>query len=830
VLDSLVADVRFALRWLMRSPAFTAVAVASLAIGIGFNTALFAVVDAVLLRPLPVARPDRIVDIYTSSTGGVGAQRFGTSSYPDYLDLSAQNKVFEEIAGYSPMFGALNLGDRSRLTLGEIVTGNYFRLLGVGASIGRTLLPEDDQPSSPRVAMISYRYWTREFGGDAAVAGRTLKLRGNLYTIVGVTPRGFNGMTSVLSPDLWVPISAAMEIEPVGMHDVLPSPTGTGRIDRRGDRWMFMKGRLKDGISVEQAGANLAVLMSRLESANPISNKDKGIAVKASSDVHFHPAADPVVVPIAIGLMLVVGLVLLIACANVASMLLARASGRQKEISVRLALGATRGRLMRQLVTESLVMSALGAAGGIVLALWATRVVASLNLPIPIPLSFDFRIDGRVLVFTMFATTLAGLLAGLIPAFRASRPSLVADLRGEIPQSRVAGRRWTLRDALVAGQMAITAVLLVVAALLTRSLIAAQNAAVGFPVDRLALVTVDTSMVQYSDEKSRQFFDQALARMATIPGVEAAALATRPPFSVNYNRWNIWIDGRHRVGEQGDPVEVTTVSPDYFKTMGVSIRQGRGFSSADHPDTPRVAVANETLARRFWPGESAVGKTFHTRGADGPVFTIVGVVSDYKVTTVGEPPTPFLHVAREQRPNSYSAIVVRTHGDANALLRDMQRELLALEPNLIFVENQTMEAEMATTLFPIRAGAWLVGVVGAMAMALAAIGLYGVIAYSVARRTREIGIRMALGAQPSAVLRLIMKQGLGVAAVGLVAGSLAAVAAAKVVSGALYGIGAADPVSWAGAAAVLLSVSALANLIPARRAARVEPSVALRVE
>jgi putative ABC transport system permease protein len=318
--------------------------------------------------------------------------------------------------------------------------------------------------------------------------------------------------------------------------------------------------------------------------------------------------------------------------------------------------------------------------------------------------------------------------------------------------------------------------------------------------------------------------------MATIPGVEAAALATRPPFSVNYNRWNIWIAGRHHVGEQGDPVEVTTVSRDYFKTMGVSIRQGRGFSSADQPDTPRVAVANETLARRFWPGESAVGKTFHTRGADGPVFTIVGVVSDYKVTTVGESPTPFLHVAREQRPNSYSAIVVRTHGDANALLRDMQRELLALEPNLIFVENQTMEAEMATTLFPIRAGAWLVGVVGAMAMALAAIGLYGVIAYSVARRTREIGIRMALGAQPSAVLRLIMKQGLGVAAIGLVAGSLAAVAAAKVVSGALYGIGAADPVSWAGAAAVLLSVSALANLIPARRAARVDPSVALRVE
>jgi predicted permease len=830
VLDSILADVRFALRWLIKSPGFTAVAVASLAIGIGFNTALFAVVDAVLFRPLPVARPDRLVDIYTSTPGASASMRYGTSSYPDYLDLTAQNQVFDDVAGYSPMFAALNLGDRSRLTLGEIVTGNYFRMLGVGAAVGRTLVPDDDSASAPRVAMISYQYWARALAADPAVVGRTLKLRGTVYSIVGVAPRGFTGMTSVLSPDLWVPISAAMEIEPVGMHDATPSPTGTNRLDRRGDRWMFMKGRLKDGATVDEARANLDVLMARLEAANPISNKDKRISVKATSDVHFHPAADPVVVPIAFALMGVVGLVLLIACANVASMLLARASGRQKEISMRLALGATPARLIRQLVTESLVMSALGAAGGIVLASWATQVMGSVNLPVPIPLAFDFRIDRRALVFTMVATTVAGVLAGLIPAFKASRPSLVSELRGETPASHGAGRRWTLRDLLVAGQMAITAILLVLAALLTRSLIAAQNASVGFPVDRLALVAIDTSMVQYSDEKSRQFFDGALARMTAIPGVESAALATRPPFSVNYNRWNIWIDGRHRAGEPGDPVEVTTISSDYFKTMGVAILQGRGFTSADRPDTPRVAIANEALARSFWPGESAVGKTFRARGADGPVFTIVGVAADYKVTTVGEPPTPFLHLARDQRTNPYSAIVARTHGDAGALLRDMRRELLALEPNLVFVESQTMEAEMATTLFPIRAGAWLVGLVGGMAMALAAIGLYGVIAYSVARRTREIGIRMALGAQPSAVLGLVMKEGLTVAAVGLLAGSLAAVAATRLVAGMLYGVGAADPVSWAGAAVVLLGVSSLANLIPARRASRVDPSEALRVE
>src|SRR5581483_4211916 len=267
-----------------------AVAVASLAIGIGFNTALFAIVDGILFRPLPVSRPEQLVDLYTSATTGVASQRFGTSSYPDFLDLKAQNDVFDDMAGYSPMFGALNLGDRSRLALGEIVTGNYFGMLGVGAAMGRTLLPEDDRAAAPRVAMISYQYWARELGANPAIIGRTLKLRGNQYTIVGVAPRGFNGMTSILSPDLWVPMSAAMEIEPVGMHDVTPSPTGTSRLDRRGDRWMFMKGRLKAGVSVDQARANLDVLMARLEAANPATNKDRRMTVKSTSDVHFHPA------------------------------------------------------------------------------------------------------------------------------------------------------------------------------------------------------------------------------------------------------------------------------------------------------------------------------------------------------------------------------------------------------------------------------------------------------------------------------------------------------------------------------------------------------------
>jgi predicted permease len=479
-------------------------------------------------------------------------------------------------------------------------------------------------------------------------------------------------------------------------------------------------------------------------------------------------------------------------------------------------------------------MSLIGAVAGTLIAWWATRAAASISLPLPIPLVVDLRIDGRVLLFTVLVSLAAGLIAGLAPALQASRPDLVADLRGDGIVTRgpawPGGHRLTQRDVLVAGQIAVTAMLLVVAALLTRSLVAAQRTNVGFPVDRLALVSTDTGMVRYSEQRRDQFFDAALDRMRAIPGVQAAALATRVPFSMNFNRWDIWVPGRHQPGEQGEIVEVTTVSAEYFDTIGVAIVEGRSFDADDRPNTPFVAVVNETMARRYWPGESAVGKTFRSRNSGGPVFQIVGVSADHKVRTVAEAPTPFLHVARTQRPNSYSAVIARTRGDSAMLLRDMRRELLALEPNLVFVENQTMEAEVGATLFPVRAGAWLVGSVGLVAMLLAAIGLYGVIAYSVARRTREIGIRMALGARRSSVVSLVMQQGLIVALVGVSVGCVLAVFAARLVAGVLYGVGIADPVSWVAAVLVLFGAAALANLIPAWRASRVDPSVALRTD
>ena len=819
-------DLRYALRWLRRTPGFTLAAIASFAIGIGFNTALFSVVDAVLFRPLPVRAPDELVNIYTSGSDG---DPWITSSYPDLQDLRGRNAVFTDIAGYSPMMAAVSASDRTRLTLGEIVTGNYFQFFGVTASRGRTLMPDDERPEAERVLVVSDRYWTRELGRDPNVVGRTLRLRGQTYTIVGVVDASFTGMVPMLSPDMWVTVREATEVEPAGIQDVVPSPTGTSRLDRRGQRWLFAKGRLKAGVTVAQAQANLDVLMRQLMAAYPQTNKDRRPALKRSSEVRIHPAGDQLVLFIGVGLMVAVGLVLLIACANVASMLLARASARQREIAIRLAIGAGRWRLIRQLIIESLVLALAGAAAGILVSAWLTRLIATPSLPIPIPIVLDLRMDGRVLGFTLLLTTIAGLAAGIAPAFRASRANLVDALRGASGRARP-GWRWTLRDALVAGQMATTAVLLVTAGLLARSVLAARSADVGFRAEGLAVVSADLDLARYDQARAEQYWRRALERVASLPGVEAVALAARLPFSINFNVQQFHIPGHASPNDLGFSLQNTRVSADYFRAIGVPILQGRGFNEADTPKSQNVIVINETMAKRFWKDRSPLGERIRLRSADGPAFEIVGISANHRIRTVGEPPEPYVHFAASQQMNLFQIILARTSGDARRLVEDIRRELAALEPGVPIIDSQTMEAQVAATLLPVRVGLWVVSAVGAVALLLAAVGLYGVIAYSVSRRTREIGIRMALGARPAAVLSLVMRQGLTVAAAGLVLGGLLAIAATRALAGMLYGVSLADPIAWMTAVAALLGAATLANLLPARRAARVDPSVALRSE
>jgi predicted permease len=827
VFENLTADVRYALRWLRRSPGFTLVAVASLAIGIGFNTALFTLVDALLFRPLPVERVDRLVDVFT--TGGDG-DTYATSSYPDFLDFKAQNQVFSDMLAYSPSMDAMKVTDRARLAMGETVTGNYFQLLGLKAAAGRTLLPEDDTAGAPRVAVISYRLWTREFGASPTAVGQSIRIHGQPYTIVGVMPATFTGMVPLISPEVWTPMAYVDDVEPGGIISNVPSPTGNTRLERRGQRWMFVKGRLKEGATFDAAAANLRLIGQQLKTAYIQTNKDRDVATLPTKNVHIHPVADRTLLPVALGLMVVVGLVLLVACANVASMLLARASGRQKEIGIRLAIGASRRRLVQQLLSESFVMAALGAIAGTALAWSLTRFVTTMSLPIPIPVAIALRLDSRVLIFTAAVTMMAALVAGLVPALKSTRPNLVGELKGDVAGTQSGGRRWTLRDGLVAAQIAVTLVLLVTAGLLTRSFMATERASLGFQSSGLAIISTEMNMLGYTDTRAKEFYDRTLERVRAIPGVESAAIAERLPLSINYNRNVIFLPDRQGPNDKGTTVDVARVSAEYFQTLGISILQGRNFTAADAPKTPNVAIVNEAFARKYWPHDSALGKRFRQRELNGPEYQIVGVSADYKVSTLGEASTAYIHYAVSQRPDTGEEIVARTKGDAGQLLIAMRREILALEPNAVFLDNETMDASVQTVLLPARAGALSVSAVGIVAMLLASIGLYGVIAYSVARRTREIGIRMALGAKPSAVVGLVMRQGLGIAGVGVAVGTVLALGAAKAVAGALYGVSFIDPVAWTTAILTLLTVAALANVVPARRASIVDPSTALRSE
>ena len=827
--NALAKDIRYAWRGLARNPSFAAVAVLSIGLGVGVNTAMFSLVDALLFRPLPVESPGTLVDVFT--TGGDGDE-YATSSYADFLDLKAQNTVFSDMMGYSPMLAPLSLGDRSRIVLGQIVTSNHFQLLGIQPLLGRLLVPSDDDPAAPRVAVLSHQMWTREFGADPAAIGKPLTIRGQAYTVVGVAPATFPGVVPLLTPELWLPIVHAAEVEPAGINDSIPSPVGRTRLERRGTRWMFVKGRLKPGVRPEQAHANIALIGTQLASANPQTNRDRKMSAVPTTDVRLLvPQAGGVLSMGAAGVMLIVGLVLLIACANVAGMLLARASARRREISVRLAIGASRARLMQQLLVEGLVLGLLGAATAAALAWAFIQGLLTIDLPLPVHVGLDLRLDARVLAFSIAVAVGTGLLAGLLPAIKASAPSLVGDLRGDMPAARVAGRRWSLRDALVVSQVALTVVLLVVAGLLLRSLSASERADVGFRAEGLAILSFDTDMVRYSPERGDRFWVEALARVRALPGVQMAATATPSlPLEFNFNQQELLIDNRtYAPGARGETVENIAVSSGYLSTLGIRVLEGRDIDETDRPDSPPIALVSETMARRYWPNDSAIGHTFRLASTKRD-YRIVGVTADHKRHGVLEKPAPFVHFAAAQRPARYNYLIARSQGDAGALLSLMRREVLAMEPSLVFMANGTMTQNLATSLMPARVGAMLATGFGALGMLLAAIGLYGVIAFSVARRTREIGVRMALGAQPSRVLRLVMQQGLVLVAVGLAIGGLLAAGASQAIAGIIYQVSPLDPVAWGVATVALLVAAGAANLVPARRAMRVDPTTALRTE
>ena len=829
--ETLLNDIRYALRWMRRSPGFSCVAILSLGLGVGVNTAMFSLVDSLLFRPLPVTSPHTLVDVFTS--GGDGDE-YATTSYQDFLDLKTHNTAFTDLIGYSPMMAPLSLGDRSRIVFGQIVTSNHFTMLGVQPQLGRLLVPSDDDPNAERVVVLSHRMWQREFGGDPAIVGKTLTLRGLAYTIAGVAPASFTGVVPLLTPELWLPIPYVEEVEPAGINDSVPSPVGNTRLERRGMRWMFVKGRLKDGITAEQANANVALIGRQLEAANIQTNKDRRMSAVPTEDVRLLvPQAGGILSIGAAGVMTIVGLVLLIACANVAGMLLARASARRREISVRLAIGASRPRLIQQLLVEGALLGVTGAIVAVALAWALVQALQAIQLPLPVDVAFDLRIDARVLTFSIAVAAVTGILAGLLPALKASAPHLISDLRGEAPAGRIGRRRVALRDALVVSQVALTAVLLVVAGLLLRSLGASQRADVGFDPRGLAAISLDTDMVRYNNERNDAFWREALTRIRGVPGVGNAGFAAPTlPFTFNFYQEELRVDSRvYSEGQHGEIIEGAEISAGYLETLGVRMLEGRSIADTDVAGSPDVVVINQTMARSYWPNESAVGHTVQlVNPTRSRMFRVVGVAADHKRHGVLESPLPFVYYALAQRPSRYRFVLARTDGSADALLATMRRELLALEPGLVFMDHATMEQNMASSLMPARVGAMLATAFGGLGTLLAAIGLYGVIAFSVARRTREIGVRMALGAKPESVLSMVMRQGFTIVAIGLAIGATLAAVAATALRGVLYGVTPFDPIAWTLALIAMMAAAGLANFVPARRAMRVEPMTALRTD
>ena len=824
-METLVQDLRYALRGLRRSPGFTTVALLTLAFGIGVNSSVFSVVSAILFRPLPVDRPAELVDIYGHPATSPSHE---TLSYPTYLAYREQTRTLSSVIGYTNFFAHFSLDNSANLLIGEIVTEGYFQTLGVPLLKGRAFLAEEHgAPGAHPVAVISHRLWQARFAGVDDVLGKTFRMNGITYTVIGVAPETFGGLMPAVTAQMWIPTAMVEQVEPLGNQRVSGPSPGETRLDRRGFHWLRMKGRMNPGTDFAQVRAELTGIAARLSSEYPETHAQERVVVLPSADVRINPDADGVLNGVGFVMLGAVALVLIVACANLANLLLARAAGRRREIAVRLAIGAGRSRLMRQLLTESMLLALVGGVVAIPIAIGAARLVEGVRPPLPIDFGLTLSPDWRVLVFTLVIATVTGIVFGLVPALRATRPDLVPALK-DAGASEGRRRRVELRDALVVFQVAVSLVLVVGGALLVRSLAVAGQVDLGYPADRIAHVSLALEMNGYDEQRGGRFLETALQRLEALPGVEAVGTASRLPLSLNNNGFSVYIDGRQASAEDRPfTMDGAYVDERYFSTLELPVLAGRGIETADRDESRRVAVVSRTMAERYWPGApiNAVGREFRLRWGAEP-YRIVGVVDDYRVDTPGEKPKPYLHLPL-RRATTFGNFVVRTTRDAGDMVPVIERELRALDPELVFLDRGTLRDLADIRLFPVRAGAWLIGAFGLLALAVAAIGLYGVIGYSVSRRVREIGVRKALGAQPRQLVLMVLREGMVLVAIGGSAGALLSAAAAQVLSSVLY-VGAFDLLSFGAAFAVLAVVALVANAVPARRAARVDPMVAIR--
>jgi putative ABC transport system permease protein len=816
--DSLLQDLRYAVRTLGRTPMFAFTAALSLGIGIAGNAVVFSLADGYLLRQRPgVAAPDRLAEVGRIDSGEGGGtysgDGFDTFSYPNYLDFRARQTVFDGLAAYHvgglARFG-LGLGDDALRVPGAYVSANFFDVLGVRMTRGRGFLPEDERLDRPTaVAVISHRLWQTQFQGASDIVGRTVRLNGRPFTIVGVAPADFNGYT-IDDQRVWVPITA------------YPDGDDLKRVALRGRQWLMGLGRLKAGVTIELARAEMARIGRDLQREFPDDNRRHGVGVEPAGAV---PVVGRSIVSRFVALLFaLVGLVLLIACFNATGMLLARGVTRAPELGMRLALGAARARVVRLLVVETLAVSLAGAILGLALAWGAIRLVAHAIPWTPnFDLSLDLGIDWRVVAFSFALATVTGVASGLGPALVATRVELASTLNrdrgGPAPRLRA-------RSIFVVAQVALSVLLVISALLLTRSIRHAARIDPGFRIAGVEVIGLNHRLGGYDAERGRVFAGALMARIQSLPGLEAAASARVVPLTMEREGGRFWLPGEFG-SERAIDGSQNIVTPGFFQTVGLELLEGRNFDETDRAGTPAVAIVNESLARRAWRGESAVGKRILVGASRRPV-DVIGVVRDAKYRTIGESPTPFFYVPAAQRYEPISWILVRPTGPS--LIPQVRAVIHEMDPNLPIVQAGTLADMTAFTLFPQRLAAWLAAIVAAIGVFLAALGVYGMAAYNASLRTREIGIRVALGAVRGQVLRLILGHAGRLASVGIVVGVGAAGLATGLLEGLLYGVHPLDPFSFAGGAIVFGALALVASLIPAWRAATVNPVEALRAQ
>jgi macrolide transport system ATP-binding/permease protein len=815
----LLHDLRYGIRMLVKSPGFSLVALLSLALGIGANTAIFSLVNAVLLRPLPVADVASLVSISTTDQRNPGNLPL---SHLNFKDLRSGNTVFTDMAAFT--FSQVNYSAQSgssEQVPAQVVSGNYFSLLGTQPALGRTFLPDEDARATP-VAVVSHGFWERSLGSDPAVVGKTIVLNRTPFTVIGVAPKTFSGTLLGGGPAVWVPMSMHLVVQP-----------GFDWYDTRRGLFLFGVGRLKPGVTIEQARSNLQAVFANLEKEFPVDNKGRSATVVPLLDARLNPngRGPNLILRLSIVLMMVVGAVLLIACINIANLLLARAAKRRREVAIRLALGANRGRLVRQLLTESLLLSALGGVAGFMLASWTLDAIVAARLPLPFPVDDALGIDPRVLAFTGVMAVLTGILFGLAPALQASRADVVPVLKNELVPS-AAGTRGargflSFRQILVVAQVAISLVALVAAGLFLRDLQHAQHIDPGFETRGVLVVNFNLGREGYTEERGQVFYQQIAERAAALPGVKGAAIAQTPPLAGGILR-SVFPEGADTTTKDRVLVQVNVVGLGYFQALGIPIERGRDFARTDTANSPKVVVINETMAQQFWKNSDPIGKRFKFFGDDA-YTTVIGVAKDSKYNAVAEDPQPFIYEPLAQNYTPAAALHVRAAtSDAAGLAAIVRREVQQIDPTLSLFNIRTLEDQVGLSLQPQKMNVMLLTIFGTLALLLAAIGLYGVASYSVSQRTREIGVRMALGAPRSSVLGLVLGRAMILVAAGLILGIAVAYPVVGLMRALVVGVDPRDPVTFAATAAGLATVALLASYLPALRATHIDPLIALR--